>query len=83
MKRLLIIFMLGLVFTAAYAIEDNPLKQGMPNTVTLSNGEVINDLTGEWAVSIAHYGAWVKHGIFPDLLEIKQDICQALTILAF
>jgi hypothetical protein len=27
---------------------ENPLKEGMPNTVTLSSGEVVYDLNGEW-----------------------------------
>jgi hypothetical protein len=48
MKKVLMVLILGLVFTAAYAKMDNPLKQGMPNTVTLPNGEVIYDLSGEW-----------------------------------
>jgi len=50
MKKILMALILGLVFTVAYAQMDNPLKQGMPNTVTLSNGEVIYDLSGEWDV---------------------------------
>ena len=41
MKKILVALILGLVFTAAHAQMDNPLKQGMPNTVTLPNGEVI------------------------------------------
>jgi hypothetical protein len=36
MKRILIVLIIGFVFTTAYAQMDNPLKQGMPNTVTLS-----------------------------------------------
>ena len=52
MKKLIMVLVLGLVFTVAYAQTDNPLKKGMPNTVTLSNGEVIYDLSGEWDVII-------------------------------
>jgi hypothetical protein len=73
MKKVLMILILGLVFTAAYAQMDNPLKQGMPNTVTLSNGEVIYDLNGEWAVSVEHYGPWAQYGVFPGICEIKQE----------
>ena len=73
MKKVLMILVFGLVFTAAYAQMDNPLKQGMPNTVTLSNGEVIYDLNGEWAVSVEHYGPWEQYGVFPDIMEIKQE----------
>jgi hypothetical protein len=73
MKKILMALILGFVFTAAYAQMDNPLKQGMPNTVTLSNGEVIYDLNGEWAVSVEHYGPWAQIGVFPDIMEIKQE----------
>ena len=72
MKKVLMILILGSIFTVAYAQMDNPLKQGMPNTVTLSNGEVIYDLNGEWAVSIEHYGTWKQFGVFPDIMELKQ-----------
>ena len=47
MKRILMALIVGLVITSAQAQTDNPLKQGMPNTV-MSNGEVIYDLNGEW-----------------------------------
>ncbi len=73
MKKVLMVLILGLVFTAANAQTDNPLKQGMPNTVTLSNGEVIYDLSGEWAVCVVHYGSWAQYGAFPDIMEIKQE----------
>ncbi len=56
MKKILMALILGLVFTAAYAQMDNPLKQGMPNTVTLSNGEVIYDLIGVWDAFYENYG---------------------------
>ena len=49
------------------------LKAGMPNTVTLSNGEVIFDLNGEWEVSAEHYGPWAQHGVVSDISEIKQE----------
>ena len=73
MKKVLMVLIFGLVFTAAYAQMDIPLKQGMPNTVTLSNGEVIYDLRGEWAVSVEHYGQWEQFGIIDDIEEIKQE----------
>jgi hypothetical protein len=58
MKRILIILLIGFVFTSVYAQIDNPLKQGMPNTVTLSNGEVIYDLNGEWNSFAEPHGLW-------------------------
>ena len=58
MKRILIILLIGFVFTSVYAQMDNPLKQRMPNTVTMSNGEVIYDLQGEWDAFAEGYGRW-------------------------
>jgi len=48
MKRILIILIIGFVFVTVQAQMDNPLKKGMPNTVTLSTGDVVYDLNGEW-----------------------------------
>ena len=61
---------LGLVFTAAHAQTDNPLKQGMPNTVTLSNGEVIYDLSGEWDAIYDNKGYGGKN---EDIVKITQE----------
>jgi len=70
MKKILMALILGLVFTAAYAEMDNPLKQGMPNTVTLPNGEVIYDLSGEWD---AIYDVKKVTGkIYKDIVKITQ-----------
>ena len=69
MKKILMVLILGLVFTAAYAQTDNPLKQGMPNTVMLSNGEVIYDLSGEWD---AIYDNKEYGGINKDIVKITQ-----------
>ena len=69
MKKILITLILGLVFTAVYAQMDNPLKQGMPNTVTLSNGNVIFDLSGEWD---AIYDNKEYGGINNDIVKITQ-----------
>ena len=69
MKKILMALILGLVFTAAYAQMDNPLKQGMPNTVTLSNGEVIYDLSGEWD---AIYDNKEYGGTNKDIVKITQ-----------
>jgi len=48
---------------------DNPLKQGMPNTVTLPNDEVIYDLSGEWD---AIYDNKEYGGINKDIVKITQ-----------
>ena len=69
MKRIPIILIIGLVFTAAHAQMDNSLKQGMLNTVTLSNGEVIYDLSGEWDAIYENKG---YGGINKDIVKITQ-----------
>jgi len=69
MKKILMALLLGLIFTAVYAQGDHPLKQGMPNTVTLSNGEVIYDLSGEWD---ATYDNKEYGGINKDIVKITQ-----------
>ena len=70
MKKNLLVIILGLVFTAAYAQMDNPLKKGMFNTVTLSNGEVVYDLSGEWD---AIYDNKEYGGINKDIVKITQE----------
>ena len=70
MKKILMALILGLVFTVANAQMDNPLKQGMLNTVTLSNGEVIYDLSGEWD---AIYDNKEFGGINKDIVKITQQ----------
>jgi hypothetical protein len=48
-------------------------EKGWEKTVTLPSGEVILDMSGEWAVSLEHYGPWAQYGVFPDIMEIKQE----------
>jgi len=51
---------------------DNSLKHGMPNTVTLSNGEVIYDLQGEWDSFADGYGLWSGYGSYRNIIKITQ-----------
>ena len=69
MKRIVIILILCFVFSNAQAQMDNPLKDGMPNTVKLPSGEVIYDLTGEWE-AIYDTGGW---GTLNDTVKITQN----------
>lgn len=48
---------------------DNPLRDGMPNTVKLPSGEVIYDLTGEWE-AVYDTGGW---GTLNDTVKIIQN----------
>ncbi len=73
---LIVIFVFLLVFVSfsiSQSLDIKKLKAGMPNTVTLSNGEVIYDLNGEWEVSVEHYGPWAQFGVVSDISEIKQE----------
>ena len=73
---LIVIFVFLLVFVSfsiSQSQDIKKLKAGMPNTVTLSNGEVIYDLNGEWEVSAEHYGPWAQFGVVSDISEIKQE----------
>ncbi len=47
----------------------NPLKAGMPNTVTLSNGDVVYDLNGEWDAIFDNK----KLGTNKDVIKITQE----------
>ena len=81
MKKILIILLIGFVFTAVYAQMDNPIKQGMPNTVTLSNGEVIYNLQGEWDSFVEAYGPWSPYGTHRNIIKITQTSSSFVGIL--
>ncbi len=71
MKRLLVILVVCLVFVAC-SEESQPhksLQKEMPNTVTLSNGEVIYKMDGEWDADIT----WPHVNPIKDIIEIKQE----------
>ncbi len=81
MKRILIIFIIGFVFATVQAQMDNPLKDGMPNTVTLSNGEVVYDLNGEWNSFVEAYGPWKMYGTHRNIIKITQTGSSLVGIL--
>jgi hypothetical protein len=70
MKRILIIVIIGFVFSTVQAQMDNPLKEGMLNTVKLPSGEVIYDLNGEWD---AVYDSGFYIGAYKDIVKITQN----------
>ena len=71
MKRISVILIIGLVLVACGEQTEPlmPLDKGVPNTVTLSNGQVVYKLDGEWS------------GVFKpsmrdkaeDIIKISQD----------
>ncbi len=70
MKNITIILLITLTFTMANAQTENPLKEGMPNTIKLTNGEVTYDLNGEWD-AVYDSGYWA--GNFKDIIKITQN----------
>jgi hypothetical protein len=69
MKRIFIIFLICLAFASTHAQMDNPLKKGMPHTVTLSTGDVVYDIDGEW--DAAYYSEYF--GTKKDIVKITQE----------
>jgi hypothetical protein len=72
MKSALVFLMICFVFVAC-GEKNEPLKalqKGMPNTVTLSNGEVVYKMDGEWdaAIDWPHSVELIK-----DIVEMKQE----------
>ena len=66
----LLIFLLVFVsFSISQSQDIKKLKAGMPNTVTLSNGEVIYDLSGEWDAIYDNKG---YGGTNKDIVKITQ-----------
>ena len=75
MRKTVLIMILAnaLLFTFAATLGAemaNPLKAGMSNTVTLSNGDVVYDLNGEWD---ATYDNKQFGGKNKDVVKITQE----------
>ena len=68
MKKILLALLIVLVSMTVHAQVDNQLKTGIPNTLTLPNGEVIYDLNGDWD-AVYDTGGW---GIYEDVVKITQ-----------
>jgi len=78
MKRILIILIIGFVLAKVQAQMNNPLQKGMPNTVTLSTGDVVYDLNGEWdAIYTSNVKYKASAGDFrtssKDIVRITQE----------
>ena len=71
MKRISVIFIIGLVLVAC-GEQTEPLMlldKGTPNTVTLSNGEVVYKLDGDWSCVLKTS----KFEKIEDIIKISQD----------
>ena len=69
MKKGIIFLLFCILSATVYAQMDNPLKEGMPNTVKLEDGEVVYDLSREWN-SAYDTGGW---GTLEDVVKITQN----------
>ena len=70
MKKILFITIILFLAITVNAQMNNPLKEGMPNTVKLPSGEVTYDLSGEWD---AIYDNKSLGGITKDIVKITQE----------
>ena len=75
MKKLLLVLLAVFVVTAffIYVSQAQMSPKGSKNTMTLSNGDVIWDLNGEWNAQIENYGPWKEFGSYPQLMKITQQ----------
>ena len=81
---LIVIFVFLLVFVSfsiSQSQEIKKLKAGMPNTATLSNGEVVYDLNGEWNSFVESYGPWSQWGTHRNIIKITQTGSSLVGIL--
>jgi hypothetical protein len=71
MKRISVILIIGFVLVACGEQTEPlmPLDKGAPNTVTLSNGEVVYKFDGEWNVVVK----MVVRGEGENVWKISQD----------
>jgi hypothetical protein len=72
MKNLLLVLLvcLGLIACGEDVEPLKALQKGAPNTVTLSNGEVVYKLDGEWSCV---YQQSMREGEPKDIIKISQD----------
>ena len=71
MKRLLVVFVVSLVFVACGGQTESlkPLDKGMSNTVALPSGEVVYDIGGEWDAVLD----WPHTPLQKDIIKITQE----------
>jgi len=71
--RTMVRMIIALLITAALSVTcgqskmARPLQVGMPNTITLANGQVVYDLNGDWDTN-AHL-----YGIMKGMVRITQE----------
>ena len=71
-----IIILLGLliaIISFLYVPQAQTQDKKWKKAITLPNGEVILDISGEWDVLVENYGPWKEFGSYPQLVRITQD----------
>jgi hypothetical protein len=71
MRRIIVVLIIAFVWVACGEQTEplKPLDKGMPNTVTLSNGEVVYNIDGEWNVVAKGH----PMGEWENVYKISQD----------
>jgi len=61
------------IFSVLCAVQAQPLEKKWKKTVTLPNGEVILDISGEWDAVLENYGENKWYGTAEDVFKITQE----------
>lgn len=65
-------FLVLMCFMSIMLFASTSHGQGAKKTLTLPNGEVVLDLSGEWNVLMENYGPNSWAGSYPQLVKVKQ-----------
>ena len=65
-------FLVLMCFVSIMLFASTSHGQGAKKTVTLPNGEVVLDLSGEWDVLVENYGKLSRGGSYPQLAKVTQ-----------
>ena len=73
-RKICILLPLLIAFVSFLAVpEAQTEEKKWKKTVTLPNGEVILDISGEWDVLGENYGEWKIYGTHQDVFKITQE----------
>lgn len=69
------IFLMALLVMASLlcAAHAQTAEKNWKKTITLPNGDVILDISGEWDAFVENYGLWKMFGSYPQLTKITQN----------
>jgi hypothetical protein len=74
MKKTLPVLVVVLLVTTSFVCvsQAQTPQKGSKNTITLTNGEVVWDLNGEWDTFVENYGPLAFAGKYPQITKITQ-----------